>query len=151
MSHRATNWAFDQRGLKPSAKVVLLVLADCHNPEYGCFPTQAFLADACEMNRDTVNVQLALLEERGLIRRVRSIDPVSKRQRPTRYKLAFEGDFGGNDGDDTPSAPRNPGLRAGGNSVSENPTQTRKAVSENPAEPCRNYGKAVSEIPTLTL
>ncbi|NPD16454.1 helix-turn-helix domain-containing protein [Xinfangfangia sp. D13-10-4-6] len=66
MSHRATNWAFDQHGLKPSAKIVLLVLADYHNLEHGCFPTQAFLADACEMNRDTVNVQLALVEERGL-------------------------------------------------------------------------------------
>lgn len=136
MSHRATNWAFDQRGLKPSAKIVLLVLADCHNPEHGCFPTQAFLADACEMNRDTVNVQLALLEERGLIRRVRSIDPVSKRQRPTRYKLAFEADFGGNDSEDMPPAPRGPKPQEGENSVSGNPTQTPKAVSE---------------IPTLTL
>lgn len=142
MSHRATNWAFDLRGLKPSAKIVLLVLADCHNPEHGCFPTQAFLADACEMNRDTVNVQLALLEERGLIRRVRSIDPVSKRQRPTRYKLAFEADFEG-DGDDDPAPSR---ARAVANStenpVSEIPTQTPEAVSEIPAEPCRKYGQS---------
>lgn len=142
MSHVATNWAFSQRGLKPSAKIILLVLADCHNPAYGCFPTQAFLADACEMNRDTVNVQLAHLEEKGLIRRVRSIDPVSKRQRPTRYKLGFEDDFGGPDrgaDDDNNPSPAPPLPSTGGpqNSVSEKPTQTRNAVSEFPAEPCR--------------
>jgi len=135
MSHRATNWAFQQRGLKPSAKIVLLILADCHNPSNGCFPTQAFLADACEMNRDTVNVQLARLEELGLIRRVRSIDPSTKRQRPTRYKLAFEEDFEALDASEEPekSPPK---------AVSENPTQTPKAVSEFPAEPCRIYGQS---------
>lgn len=130
MSHVATNWAFSQRGLKPSAKIVLLILADCHNPAYGCFPTQAFIADACEMSRDTVNVQLAHLEERGLIRRVRSVDPATKRQRPTRYKLAFEDDFRADGGDD-------PAGGTGGKVVSENPTQAPKAVSEIPAEPCR--------------
>lgn len=83
MSHIATNWAFQQRGLKPSAKLILLALADCHNPAHGCFPSQAFLADACEINRDTVNTQLSHLEERGLIRRIRSVDPATKRQRPT--------------------------------------------------------------------
>lgn len=132
MSHEATSWAFKQRGLKPSAKLVLLALADCHNPVFGCFPSQAFLADACEINRDTVNTQLNLLEERGLIRRIRSIDPVTKRQRPTRYKLAFEGDFAAND-DGSQSSNENE------NPVSENPTRVKKAVSEIPAEPCRIY------------
>lgn len=133
MSHIATNWAFQQRGLKPSAKIVLLVLADCHNPSHGCFPTQAFLADACEMNRDTVNVQLSQLESEGLIRRIRSIDPVSKRQRPTRYKLAFEADFAVED----EGADQGETVRK---AVSEIPTQGAKAVSEKPAEPCRIYG-----------
>jgi len=135
MSHAATNWAFQQRGLKPSAKIILLILADCHNPAHGCFPTQAFLAEACEMNRDTVNVQLAHLEERGLIRRVRSVDPATKRQRPTRYKLAFEADFAGNDGSGEAG-------EQGEKAVSENPTPAPKAVSEIPAEPCRKYGES---------
>lgn len=135
MSHIATNWAFQQRGLKPSAKIVLLILADCHNPAHGCFPTQAFLANACEMNRDTVNVQLAHLEERGLIRRVRSIDPDTKRQRPTRYRLAFEEDFPVDGGDE-------PDAGTSAEAVSEKPTQTPKAVSEIPAEPCRKNGQS---------
>lgn len=140
MSHVATNWAFSQCGLKPSAKIVLLILADCHNPAHGCFPTQTFLADACEMNRDTVNVQLAHLEERGLIRRVRSIDPATKRQRPTRYKLAFEEDFNGGDCSvEPPPSPAAPVTKMPSKPVSENPTQTPKAVSEFPAEPCRKF------------
>ena len=129
MSHVATNWAFQQRGLKPSAKLVLLALADCHNPAHGCFPTQAFLAEACEISRDTVNVQLNLLEERGLIRRIRSVDPQSKRQRPTRYKLAFEVDFEADGGSHAPLEPVD-------KPVSEIPARP-KTVSEIPAEPCR--------------
>lgn len=127
MSHIATNWAFQLRGLRPSAKIVLLVLADCHNPSNGCYPTQAFLAESCEMSRDSVNVQLAQLEDMGLIRRIRSVDPVSKRQRPTRYKLAFEADFKVEQPQE--SAP---------DAVSEIPTRAPEAVSELAAEPCRN-------------
>lgn len=134
MSHVATNWAFQQRGLKPSAWRVLAVLADCHNPAHGCFPTQAFLADACEINRDTVNAQLNLLEERGLIRRIRRVDPQTRRQRPTRYKLAFEADF------DAAETEKTAG-EAVDNSVSENPTQP-EAVSEIPAEPCRKNAES---------
>lgn len=133
MSHEATAWAFKQRGLKPSAKLVLLALADCHNPSYGCFPSQAFLADACEINRDTVNVQLNLLEERGLIRRVRRYDAVTKRQRPTCYKLAFEEDFDADEGMDEPRESKE-------KAVSDIPTEGRKAVSEKHGEPCRKNG-----------
>lgn len=130
MSHIATNWAFQQRGLKPTAKIILLILADCHNPTHGCFPTQAYLAHHCEVNRDTVNAHLASLEEMGLIRRVRSVDPQTRRQRPTRYKLAFEDDF------ELPEGGK-PEPEGGANPVSEIPTQPAKAVSEKPAEPCR--------------
>lgn len=44
MSHRATVWAIQQRGLKPATKIVLWFLCDRHNPDFGCFPTQAILA-----------------------------------------------------------------------------------------------------------
>ena len=39
MSHAATNWAIQQRGLKPATKIVLWFLCDRHNPDFGCFPT----------------------------------------------------------------------------------------------------------------
>lgn len=90
MSHVATNWAFALRGIKPELKLLLLCLADRHNPDHGCFPSQATLAsDAC-VPKSTLNVYLKQLEAAGLIRRERRIDPVTKRQMPTRYILAFE-------------------------------------------------------------
>ena len=93
MSHKATNWAVEQRGLKPTAKIVLWHLADRHNPDLGCFPSQDRLAADCEISRSSVNVQLNTLEAAGLIRRQTRVDPKTKRQMPTRYVLAFEADF----------------------------------------------------------
>lgn len=89
MSHPAINWAMRQRGLKPAAKIVLLVLADRYNPAFGCFPDQATIADDAEMSRASVNVHLDALEERGLISRITSVDDATKRQRPTEYVLNF--------------------------------------------------------------
>lgn len=93
MSHRATNWAFQQRGLKPATRVVLLYLADRHNPDYGCFPSQDQLAADCEISRRSVNVHLDELERIGLIRRERRVNPETRKQMSTRYILGFEDDF----------------------------------------------------------
>ncbi|WP_445802198.1 helix-turn-helix domain-containing protein [Yoonia sp.] len=93
MSHDATNWAIKQRGLKPTTKIVLWHLCDRFNPDYGCFPSQARLAHDCEISRSTLNDHLRQLEEGGLLRRVPRIDPVTKRQLPTRYILGFERGF----------------------------------------------------------
>jgi DNA-binding transcriptional MocR family regulator len=71
MSHAATNWAIQQRGLKPAAKIVLWHLCDRFNPDYGCFPSQARLAEDCEISRATLNRHLDDLEAAGLIRRLR--------------------------------------------------------------------------------
>lgn len=87
MSHEATNWAIKQRGLKPATKIVLWHLAERHNPAGGCSPSQEYLADACEMSRASVNRHLELLEQIGLIRRIRSFDPLTRRQKPTEYIL----------------------------------------------------------------
>ena len=90
MSHAATNWAIQQRGLKPTTKIVLWHLCDRFNPDFGCFPSQEQLADDCEISRSTLNEHLALLETVGLIRRVQRLNPGNKRQMPTCYILAFE-------------------------------------------------------------
>jgi hypothetical protein len=93
MSHEATNWAIKQRGLKPTTKIVLWHLCDRFNPDYGCFPSQVRLAHDCEISRSTLNEHLRQLEATGLLRRVPRIDPVTKRQMPTRYILGFEPGF----------------------------------------------------------
>jgi hypothetical protein len=90
MSHAATNWAIQQRGLKPTTKIVLWHLCDRYNPDYGCFPSQARLAHDCEISRATLNRHLDALEERKLIQRVRMFDPETRQQRNTRYLLGFE-------------------------------------------------------------
>lgn len=96
MSHDATNWAIKAAqglGLNATDKLVLWHLADAHNPVYGCFPGQEHVAEQCEIARSTLNRSLDRLEARTLFRRIASIDPVTKRQKPTRYILAFEKGF----------------------------------------------------------
>jgi len=128
VSHKATNWAIEQRGLKPIAKVLLWRLADRHNPDYGCFPDQASLAHDCEISRASVNRYLNELEERGLIRREQRIHPDTKKQMNTRYVLAFEDDFG------TPHV----ASRVSGSDTGNEPSRVSendKAVSQKPGVP----------------
>lgn len=126
MSHQATKWALRQRGLKPAAKIVLFYLCDHHNEENGCFPSQELLATECEMSRSTLNLQLAKLEELGLLRRHSSVDERTKRQRPTRYILLMDGPPRGIKVDESR-------VLKSDNAVSENRT---RSVSEKHAEPC---------------
>ncbi|WP_411957650.1 helix-turn-helix domain-containing protein [Paracoccus homiensis] len=93
MSHYATNWAILQRGLKPATKIVLWHLCDRHNPDFGCFPTQARLAADCEMSVSSLNDHLRALEEARLVHRVRCHDPQTHRRQATRYILGFEDRF----------------------------------------------------------
>jgi hypothetical protein len=93
MSHAATNWAIQQRGLKPTTKIVLWHLCDRFNPDYGCFPSQVQLAYDCEISRATLNRHLDDLETCGLIRRIRMVDHRTGQQRPTRYLLGCEPGF----------------------------------------------------------
>ena len=70
MSHYMTALAMKQKGLKPATKIVLYWLADHHNEQTGrCFPSLKKLAEECEMDKSTVIRHLAVLEERGLIKR----------------------------------------------------------------------------------
>ena len=104
MSHKATLWAIEQRGLKPTTKIVLWHLCDRFNPDFGCFPSQARLAEDCEISRSTLNDHLDRLEAARLLRRVPRVDPVTKRQMPTRYILGFEEGFAPNDPEPCPDS-----------------------------------------------
>jgi hypothetical protein len=152
MSHAATNWAIQQRGLKPTTKIVLWHLCDRFNPDFGCFPSQEQLADDCEISRSTLNEHLVLLETVCLIRRVQRLNPGNKRQMPTRYILAFEPGFaqdrptpcpkighGGDRQDDLPNAtPENAAEIATlpVDRLPPCPETGRGAVSDFYPEPC---------------
>lgn len=131
MSHAATNWAITRRGLKPAARIVLWHLADCHNPKLGCFPSQEWLADACEMSRSTVNLHLEKLEEAGLIRRAAGRCAETGKQLPTHYVLGFE--IAESRGESTKPCPE-----IGHGQEAENEPES---VSENGQNPCPKNGE----------
>jgi len=152
MSHAATNWAIQQRGLKPTTKIVLWHLCDRFNPDFGCFPSQEQLAEDCEISRSTLNEHLAILETASLIRRVQRLNPGNKRQMPTRYILAFEPGFtqdrpipcpetghGDTVQDALPFVPRENATKIGASPVDNLPPcpkSGRGAVSDFDPEPC---------------
>ena len=67
MSFHATKWAWDQ-DLKPSAKFVLLALADCLNERTGRLnPSISAISEKTGQNRKTIISSLSILEGLGLI------------------------------------------------------------------------------------
>jgi hypothetical protein len=71
VSHAATKWAFDQPELfpdmKPGETLVLVYLADCHNPIHGCYPSQDYLARRANLTDRSVRENLGRLRTRGLV------------------------------------------------------------------------------------
>ncbi|MBP1841998.1 hypothetical protein J2046_000242 [Rhizobium petrolearium] len=91
MSHEATMWAVKIRGISCTEARVLWHLADCHNPIYGCYPKQDYLADACEIDERSVRRSLASLRDKGLINWTEARE--GKNRKANRYSLAFEPGF----------------------------------------------------------
>ncbi|MDJ0995057.1 MAG: helix-turn-helix domain-containing protein [Dinoroseobacter sp.] len=89
MSHAATAWASKQKHLKPAQKIVLLALADCHNPAHGCFPGQRYLAEFSNICPRSVRDQLTILEKLGLITRTHR-KKVNTKHVSDRYELHFD-------------------------------------------------------------
>ena len=145
MSHDATNWAIQRRGLKPTTKIVLWHLCDRYNPDFGCFPSQDRLAHDCEISRSTLNEHLDRLEAEHLLRRVPRIDPVTKRQMPTRYILGFEEGFAPDDPEPCPETGHG-FLLVGYDAETplENPTATANPAEPRPEIAHGNLQKAVS-------
>lgn len=140
MSHAATNWAIQQRGLKPTTKIVLWHLCDRFNPDFGCFPTQDRLAHDCEIGRATLNRHLDELEARRLIKRVRIVDTKTGQQRPTRYLLGFEFDDGGGARASRPSGDGNATIDSDAAAPRCPPEDTSSASQNTEKAPCLDLG-----------
>ena len=131
MSHNAMIWANAQRGLRPATKLLLIQLADHHNPAYGCFPGQKLLSDECEMSERSVRDHLGILEGLGLIRRIKS-GGTGTRRRSDRYVFAFEN---GKSAGEKPVSQ----SEGTGKSAQSDVANTGKSASELPANPRMNY------------
>ncbi|MBW6494186.1 MAG: helix-turn-helix domain-containing protein [Burkholderiaceae bacterium] len=148
MSHKATVWAIQQRGLKPATKIVLWFLCDRHNPDFGCFPTQARLADDAEMSVSALNDHLAKLEELRLIHRVRTHDPRTHKRQATRYILGFEDSF---PQEPTPeTADGSDGTDAEQND-DPTPESGHGAISGFPAKPSPDFAQSHLRNPETNL
>jgi DNA-binding transcriptional ArsR family regulator len=69
VSYQAMNWAVRQTTGSPTAKLVLLCLANYAGPDGRCYPTQATIARECELSERSVRQWLAALENAGLMAR----------------------------------------------------------------------------------
>jgi predicted transcriptional regulator len=67
MSIELLCWAFKQE-LPCAEKFVLVALADMADMDGKCWPSQAFLAKRCGIARETVNRQIKMLANAGMIR-----------------------------------------------------------------------------------
>jgi len=148
MSHKATVWAIQQRGLKPATKIVLWFLCDRHNPDFGCFPTQARLADDAEMSVSALNDHLAKLEALRLIHRVRSHDPRTHKRQATRYILGFEDGF-----PQEPSPESGDGFAGTDDEQDDEPTPEagHGAISGFPAKPSPDFAQSHLRNPETNL
>ena len=148
MSHKATVWAIQQRGLKPATKIVLWFLCDRHNPDFGCFPTQERLAEDAEMSVSALNDHLARLEALRLIHRVRTHDPRTHKRQATRYILGFEDGF-----PQEPCTETGVGHDGTKEEQDDNPSpETRhRAISGFPAKPSPDFAQSRVRNPDTNL
>lgn len=87
MSHIASYWAIEQKGLPVNAKIVLMLLADCHNGHTGeCFPSINLLVEKSNISERSVHYALDHLCSAGLVTKVFRQDTYH-RQRSNQYML----------------------------------------------------------------
>jgi len=88
LSNRISRWAWSQAVDKPSAKLVLVKLADFANDDGICWPSLRTIAAQTELSRDTVIRSVRFLQSKGLIRVTRrSRDGLST---SNKYLLLYE-------------------------------------------------------------
>ena len=87
MSLKAITWAWDQKEIASSQKIVLLALAD-HARECGCcFPSTKYIAIKCGMKQRMAQYHVKNLEKQGYLTRVKS---KAKRLKTDGFKLSLD-------------------------------------------------------------
>ena len=89
MSFEAVNWAWKQRKLTVHEKMVLLALANRHNPDYGCFPSISKIVEDVEFSKSTVIRSIKNLQVKGYLS-VEAAKRENGSQTSNRYFLSFE-------------------------------------------------------------
>jgi DNA-binding transcriptional ArsR family regulator len=79
MSVEALTLALKQKGVTPTEKLLLIVLANYAGPTFACWPSQRLLAEQTGLTERSVRALLAALEVKGLLTR-------RERRRPGGYK-----------------------------------------------------------------
>jgi pyocin large subunit-like protein len=77
MSFPLTRWVWQQQGLTPTQKFVLLSLADRAGDDRGCFPSVARIEQDTGYDRKAIYRALQALEEMGLIKASKKIGKVN--------------------------------------------------------------------------
>lgn len=90
MSFEAVSWAWKQKALKPFEKLILVALADRHNPDHGCFPSIGKIIEDTGISRSSVLRTISQLQAKGLIKK-ESAYRDNKSQTSNRYIFPFEG------------------------------------------------------------
>ena len=90
MSFEAVNWAWKQKSLKPFQKLILVALADRHNPDHGCFPSINTIIEDTGISRSSVLRTLLQLQDKGLIKKEAAYRD-NNSQTSNRYIFSFEG------------------------------------------------------------
>jgi hypothetical protein len=88
MSYKALAWAMGTKGLKPATKIILISLADRHNPDNGCFPSIKRISEDSEMCPKSVHNHINKLIELNLISKTGRIRK-NGQQTSNEYKLHF--------------------------------------------------------------
>lgn len=88
MSHRCTNWAYEQELDGPSGQIVLLVIADCANEQGIAFPSIGYIAKKSRQSVSSVRRRLKDMETLGLL--VRFVRTVKGRRISDELRLRLD-------------------------------------------------------------
>ena len=90
MSRIATDWAWKQKSISQTQKIVLLSLADRHNPDSGdCYPSIGRLAEDCCMSESGIKKSLNELSSLSLITKVER-KVANARNKTNQYELHLD-------------------------------------------------------------